>query len=164
MLLASTKRQVGVSRSNEINVFFKNSQMYGVKTLLVRFEHSFISFFSKEQFYRFFKDVHNKTLTFEVPNPPKMEAENYKKNVIIQKIRNYFDFRYKIKQISKISRFGIRFGSQNGAKLPPRCLQEPSKKVPGTVLRAKMDPRHSQDAFTTRLRLSQTPPRRPRCL
>ena len=79
MLLASTKRQVGVSLSNEINVFFKNSQMYGVKTLLLWFEHSFISFFPEQQFYRFFKDVLNKTLTFEVPNPPKMEAKNYKK-------------------------------------------------------------------------------------
>ena len=67
--------------------FFKNSQMYCVKTVLIRFEHSFIKFFSKEQFYRFFKDVLNKTLTFEVPNLPKMEAENYLKIVIIRRIK-----------------------------------------------------------------------------
>ena len=86
MLLASTKRQVGVSLSNENNVFFLNSQMYGVKTLLFRFEHSFINVFSKHQFYRFFKDVLNKTLTFEVPIPPKMEAGN---NTTLQEKRYY---------------------------------------------------------------------------
>ena len=84
-------------------MFFLNSQMYGVKTLLFRFEHKIIIVFSKHVFYRFFKDVLDKTLTFEVPTPPKMEAENYEKNVFIRKIR--------------ISRFGVRFGSQNGAKL-----------------------------------------------
>ena len=34
--------------------------------------------FWREQFYRFFKDVLNKTLTFEVWRDPKIEAENYK--------------------------------------------------------------------------------------
>ena len=77
--------------------------MYYVKTLLLWFEHSFIDIFSKDQFHQYFKDVLDKTLTFEVPTPPKMEAENYEKNVFIRKIR--------------ISRFGVRFGSQNGAKL-----------------------------------------------
>ena len=76
--------------------------MYGVKTLLFRFEHSFINVFSKHQFYRFFKDVLNKTQTFEVPTPLKMEAENYKKNVIIWKIR--------------ISRFGV-------GQMGPSCSQ-----------------------------------------
>ena len=116
MLLASTKRQVGVSRSNEINVFFKNWQMYGVKTLLLRFFYNFFIFFLKELFFRFFKDVLNKTLTFEVPTPLKMEAENYKKNVIIRKII--------------ISRFG-------GAKIRPSWSQSP-------VLEAKMEPSWSQ--------------------
>ena len=35
--------------------------------------------FWKDQFYRFLKDVPNKTLTFEVRRHPKMETENYKK-------------------------------------------------------------------------------------
>ena len=65
--------------------------------------------FSKEQFYRFLKDVSNKTLTFEAPIPPKMEAESYKKTF-------KFDVRYKITKFKKISRFGLRFGSQDGAK------------------------------------------------
>ena len=51
--------------------------------------------FWREQFYRFLKDVLNKTLTFEAPIPPKMEAESYKKTF-------KFDVRYKIKNFSKI--------------------------------------------------------------
>ena len=35
--------------------------------------------FWREQFYRFLKDVLNKTLTFEVRIHPKMETESYKK-------------------------------------------------------------------------------------
>ena len=35
--------------------------------------------FWKEQFYRFLKDVLNKTLTFEVWRDPKIETESYKK-------------------------------------------------------------------------------------
>ncbi len=34
--------------------------------------------FWREQFYRFLKDVLNKTLTFEVWRDPKIETENYK--------------------------------------------------------------------------------------
>ena len=119
--------------------------MYGVKTLLFRFEHSFINVFSKHQFYRFFKDVLNKTLTFDVPTPLKMEAENYKKNVIIRKII--------------ISRFGgAKMGpswSQSpvlGAKMEPSWSQSPSKITKNMDLRSKRSPRHPQDA-------SKTPPR-----
>ena len=64
--------------------------MYYVKTQLFRFEHSFINVFSKHQFYRFFKDVLNKTLTFEVPTPPKMEAENYKKKSFYNENQNFW--------------------------------------------------------------------------
>ena len=74
--------------------------------------------FSKEAFYGFLKDVPNKTLTFEAPIPPKMEAESYKKTF-------KFDVRYKIKKMSRISRFGVRFGSQKGAKWitkPPKSV------------------------------------------
>ena len=35
--------------------------------------------FWREQFYRFLKDVLNKTLTFEVWRDPKIETESYKK-------------------------------------------------------------------------------------
>ena len=35
--------------------------------------------FWREQFYRFLKDVLNKTLTFEVWRDPKIETENHKK-------------------------------------------------------------------------------------
>ena len=97
--------------------------MYDVKTLLFRFEDDFLYCFSKDQFYRFFKDVLNKTLTFltfQVPNLPKMEAENYKKTVIIRKIR--------------ISRFGeAKMGaswSQSSvldAKMESSWSQSPSK-------------------------------------
>ena len=34
--------------------------------------------FWREQFYRFLKDVLNKTLTFEVWRDPKIQTENYK--------------------------------------------------------------------------------------
>ena len=74
--------------------------------------------FSKERFYRFLKDVSNKTLTFEASKPPKMEAESYKKTF-------KFDVRYKIKKMSRISRFGVRFGGQKGAKWitkPPKSV------------------------------------------
>ena len=37
-----------------------------------------IIIFSKKPFYRFLKDVHNKTLTFEVWRDPKIETENDK--------------------------------------------------------------------------------------
>ena len=45
-----------------------------------------------------------------------MEAESYRKTF-------KFDVRYKIKKFSKISRFGVRFGSQNGAKLATKPFQ-----------------------------------------
>ena len=45
-----------------------------------------------------------------------MEAESYKKTF-------KFDVRYKIKKFSKIYRFGVRFGSQNGAKLVTKRFQ-----------------------------------------
>ena len=57
----------------------------------------------------FLKDVSNKTLTFEAPIPSEMEAESYKKTF-------KFDVRYKITKLGKISRFGMRFGSQDGGK------------------------------------------------
>ena len=47
-----------------------------------------------------------------------MEAESYKKTF-------KFDVRYKIKKMSRISRFGVRFGSQKGAKWitkPPKSV------------------------------------------
>ena len=72
--------------------------------------------FSKEAFYGFLKDVPNKTLTFEVSTPSKMEAESYRKTV-------KFDVRYKITKFGKISRFGVRFGNQDGAKLVTKPLQ-----------------------------------------
>ena len=122
--------------------------MYGVKTLLFRFEHSFINVFSKHQFYRFFKDVLNKTLTFEVPIPPKMEAENYKKNVIIRKIKSYFDVHYKIKKIPKF----LVLGSVLVAKIEPSWSPSPSKITKNMDLRWKKSPRHPQGA-------SETPPR-----
>ena len=57
--------------------------MYDVKSVFLGFEHEIFNVISKDLFYRFFKDVLNKTLTFEVPNPSKMEAENYEKTEII---------------------------------------------------------------------------------
>ena len=53
LLLASTRRQVGVSRSNEINVFFKNWQMYGAKWQLFWFEHGIGLFFCEKKEYLF---------------------------------------------------------------------------------------------------------------
>ena len=119
--------------------------MYGAKTVFFRFEQENFNVISKDPFYGFFKDVLNKTLTFEVPTPLKMEAENYKKNVIIRKII--------------ISRFGgAKIGtswSQSpvlGAKMEPSWSQSPSKITKNMDLRSKRSPRHPQDA-------SKTPPR-----
>ena len=53
LLLASTRRQVGVSRSNEINVFLKNWQMYGAKWQLFWFEHGIGLFFCEKKKYLF---------------------------------------------------------------------------------------------------------------
>ena len=72
--------------------------------------------FWREPLYRFLKDVLNKTLTFEVPTPPKMEAENYKKTF-------KFDVRYKINKFSKISRFGVCFGSQNRGQTEKQLIK-----------------------------------------
>ena len=76
--------------------------------------------FSKEAFYGFLKDVPNKKLTFEVSTPSKMEAESYRKTV-------KSDVRYKSTKFWKISCFGLRFGSQDGAKLATKLLQNRSK-------------------------------------
>ena len=37
--------------------------------------------FWREQFYRFLKDVLNKTPTFEVSRDPKIDTENHKKGI-----------------------------------------------------------------------------------
>ena len=72
--------------------------------------------FSKEAFYGFLKDVPNKTLTFEVSTPSKMEAESYRKTV-------KSDVRYKSTKFWKIFCFGLRFGSQDGVKLATKLVQ-----------------------------------------
>ena len=59
--------------------------------------------FGREQFYRFLKDVLNKTLTFEVRRHPKMETENYKKA---------FKFSF-VKKSKNLSKYGPK-RSQKG--------------------------------------------------
>ena len=63
--------------------------MYGVKTVFLGFEHEILNVISKDLFYQFFKDVLDKTLTFEVPTLPKMEAENYKKKRFYKEKHNF---------------------------------------------------------------------------